>query len=272
MSIENPNSNELALAVAERAEAGRNAVQRSAPRSDPKNALKHEVQKYTGEISRALPTGYTGGAERFARTVLTAVATDKTGNLAKCSPRSICGAALQAAQLGLSVGVMGEAWLVPYNGEATFQLGYKGLISLAARSGITITAHTVHANDEFDYELGLSPVLRHRPARANRGPSELWYAVARDRNTGQLLNFAVIDRDQVEKRRRANRGKSPAWDWFDEMAMTKAVRELCRFLPLSVEMATALASDGIVRNELDGDAETYATATDDDVIDGEVID
>jgi recombination protein RecT len=271
MSIENPATNELALAVAER--AANNGVQRSA-KTDPRLALKHEVERYTGEITRALPAGYPGGPERFARTVLTAVATDKTGNLVKCTPRSICGAALQAAQLGLSVGVMGEAWLVPYNGEATFQLGYRGLIALAARSGIAITAHTVHAHDEFDYELGLEPKLRHVPARGNRGPSELWYAVARDRNTGAMLNFAVIDREYVERRRKANRGKSPAWDqWGDEMALTKAVRAVCKFLPLSVEMAAALASDNVVRNDLSGDAEAFATGSmDDDVVDGEIVD
>jgi recombination protein RecT len=272
VSIENPATNELALAVAERAAENRNAVARPA-KVDARGALKREVELYSGEIRRALPTGYPGGAERFARTVLTAVATDKTGNLVKCSPRSICGAALQAAQLGLSVGVMGEAWLVPYGSEATFQLGYKGLIALASRSGITITAHTVHQADEFEYELGLEPRLRHIPARGDRGPSVLWYAVGRERATGALLNFAVVDREHVEKRRRTNRGKSPAWDWYDEMAMTKAVRELCRFLPLSVEMAVALASDGIVRNDLSGDAETYATGGEtDDVVDGEIVD
>lgn len=232
----------------------------SAPaRVSPKQLIRQAVDVNRREIENALPAGYVGGPERFARTVLTAVARDP--KLLTCSPQSIIGAAMQAAQLGLTPGVLGEAWLVPYGDAATFQVGVRGLISLAARSGIVIQAHTVHERDEFYHELGLDPVLRHVPAHGDRGQSVAWYAVARDRASRDLLGFAVIDREHVEKRRKANRGgKSPAWDgWYDEMALGKAVREVCRFLPLSVEMTAALASDGVVRDRIDGHADEFAT-------------
>ncbi len=233
----------------------------------PKQAIKNSVEVNKREILNALPDGYVGGAERFARTVLTCVARDP--NLLKCSPTSIIGAAMQAAQLGLTPGVLGEAWLIPYGGECTFQLGYKGLVALAARAGVTIQAHTVYERDEFDYELGLTPTLHHKPAKGDRGKGEYWYAVARDRDTGALLGFAVLDRHQVDKRRKANRGKSPAWDqWYDEMALSKAVREVCRLLPLTVEMASALASDGAVRTEIDAQPDEIIA---DDYIDVEVV-
>ena len=41
------------------------------------------------------------------------------------------------------------------------------------------------------------------------------------------------------------------------MALTKAIRECCKFLPLSVEMATAVASDGVVRTEITGQADEF---------------
>lgn len=233
----------------------------------PKQAIKNSVEVNKREILNALPDGYVGGAERFARTVLTCVARDP--NLLKCSPTSIIGAAMQAAQLGLTPGVLGEAWLIPYGGECTFQLGYKGLVALAARAGVTIQAHTVYERDEFDYELGLTPTLHHKPAKGDRGKGEYWYAVARDRDTGALLGFAVLDRHQVDKRRKANRGKSPAWDqWYDEMALSKAVREVCRLLPLTVEMASALASDGAVRTEIEAQPDEIIA---DDYIEAEVV-
>ncbi len=233
----------------------------------PKQAIKNSVEVNKREILNALPDGYVGGAERFARTVLTCVARDP--NLLKCSPTSIIGAAMQAAQLGLTPGVLGEAWLIPYGSECTFQLGYKGLVALAARAGVTIQAHTVYERDEFDYELGLTPTLHHKPAKGDRGKGEYWYAVARDRDTGALLGFAVLDRHQVDKRRKANRGKSPAWEqWYDEMALGKAVREVCRLLPLTVEMASALASDGAVRTEIDAQPDEIIA---DDYIDVEVV-
>lgn len=71
--------------------------------------------------------------------------------------------------------MIGQAYLIPFRNhgrmECQFQLGYKGLIDLAYRSGEVsiIQAHTVYENDDFQYELGLDPTLRHVPARSNRG-------------------------------------------------------------------------------------------------------
>lgn len=243
----------------------------TAARNDPRKVIKAEVERYKPEVERALPPGFVGGAERFNRTILSMIATDKSGQLAKCSPKSIIGAAMQAAQLGLTPGPLGEAWIIGYGGEATFQLGYKGLIALAARAGISVRAHTVCVQDEFSYELGLEPTLRHVPATGERGAGVYWYAVARHMDSNRLMGFAVLDRHMVDKRRKANRGKSPAWDqWYDEMALSKAVREVCRFLPLTVEMATALASDGVVRDQIDGQADEFV-ATYDDAVDAEVV-
>jgi len=237
------------------------AVVDTQPSSTParltaKQLIRSAVDINRREIEAALPDGYVGGPERFARTVLTCVSRDP--GLLKCTPQSIIGAAMQAAQLGLTPGVLGEAWLISYNDQCTFQVGVRGLIALAARSGLVIRAHTVAERDTFDYELGLRPILRHIPAHGDRGKSTAWYAVATDRATGDVMGFAVLDREQVEKRRKANRGKSLAWEnWYDEMALTKAVREVCRFLPLSVELATAIASDGTVRTEVAGHADEY---------------
>jgi recombination protein RecT len=263
MTTTDPSPLSNALAHAEPSKQGK---------VSPKQLIRQAVEINRKEIQTALPAGYVGGPERFARTVLTAVARDP--KLLACSPNSILGAAMQAAQLGLTPGVLGEAWLIPYKNECTFQLGVKGLVSLAARAGIGIQAHTVYDRDEFAYRLGLEPGLDHVPATGDRGKGTHWYAVARDINTGRLLQFAVLDRYQVDKRRAANRGASPAWtDWFDEMALTKAVREVCRFLPLSVEMSTALVSDGVVRTEISGAAEEYAAPFEDEdqVVDGEVV-
>ena len=248
----------------------------SVAKLSPKQAIKNEVEAYKNEIKRALPDGFAGGSERFARTVLSVVANDKTGQLIKCSPRSIIGAALQAAQLGLAPGVLGEAWLVAYKGECTFQVGYKGLISLAARAGVTIQAHTVYDRDEFDYELGLNPTLHHKPATGDRGKGVYWYAVARDRASGQLMGFAVVDRFEVEKLRKMNpavkAGKRSPWDdHYDSMALTKAVRAVCKFLPMSVDMGAAIASDGVVRTEIDAQPDEFQSPYDDDIIDGEVV-
>jgi len=209
--------------------------------------LRGELERYRGDLAVALPRAFPGGVARFERIVLTAVS--KQPELAACTPRSIIGAAIQAAQLGLTPNLLGQCWILPYRDnkkgvvEAQFQIGWKGLVELAGRAGIRIDAETVYERDEFHYEYGLDPILRHRPADGDRGPAVRWYAVAHFRDGGK--KFAVIDRQHVEKRRAASKSPdSPAWKtWYDEMAKGKAVRELCRTLVLSVEIAEALAVD-----------------------------
>ena len=242
----------------------------------PKQLIRQTIEINRKEIRSALPNGFVGGEDRFARSVLTCVALDD--KLLACTPTSIVGAAIQAAQLGLTPGVLGEAWLIPRKGKCTFNLGWKGLVVLAGRAGILIEAETVYEGDEFHYTKGLNKTLEHVPTHGpQRGNSVFWYAIGRERGTGQLIRFVVIDRDHVDKRRDAfegSTGPGPAWRaWYDEMALGKAVRELCRFLPLSVEMATAIASDGVVRETLDGHADEYPAPFEDEdqVVDGEVV-
>lgn len=76
--------------------------------------------------------------------------------LAKAAPQTIMNAAVTAAVLKLPISKnLGFAWIVPYNGAAQFQIGYKGLIQLAKRSGQykTIDAFPVYSNQfkSFDY-------------------------------------------------------------------------------------------------------------------------
>ena len=77
--------------------------------------------------------------EAFVSAVVSAV--QHTKNLADCSRLSIVSAALQGLALELSPSpVLGHFYMVPYKGKdgtysAQFQLGYKGYIQLAIRSG-----------------------------------------------------------------------------------------------------------------------------------------
>ncbi|HZW04262.1 MAG TPA: recombinase RecT [Anaerolineaceae bacterium] len=55
--------------------------------------------------------------------------------LQKCEPKSILVSAMRAASLKLNVDPSsGQAWIIPYQGKATFQLGYKGVYELALRT------------------------------------------------------------------------------------------------------------------------------------------
>ena len=63
--------------------------------------------------------------------------------LQDCAPMSIVSAAGIAAALKLPINPsLGFAYIVPYKGQAQFQLGYKGLIQLAMRSGQYLTLNS----------------------------------------------------------------------------------------------------------------------------------
>lgn len=215
------------------------------------------LQKFKGEIERALPRHL--NAERMARIALTAFR--MTPKLAECDPRSIFAAVIQSAQLGLEVGLMGEAHLVPFGDQCQLIPGYTGLMKLARQSGqvVDIYAHEVRAKDEFKLTLGLTRNLEHNPLMANggfpaaeeeRGDVIGFYAVAVFKDTSRT--FVAMSRKEVERIRDNSRGyqaakrykKASLWDSdFVSMGLKTVIRRLTKLLPKSPELATALAMD-----------------------------
>lgn len=75
------------------------------------------------------------GASYYLNQVMLVVANSE--KLQKCTPQSIFTAAMRAATLRLSVDPgQGQAWIIPYAGVATFQMGYRGLYELALRTNL----------------------------------------------------------------------------------------------------------------------------------------
>lgn len=73
-------------------------------------------------------------APQFMTSLLNLYNSEKA--LQKADPVSIVSSAMVAASLDLPIDKnLGYAWIVPYSGRAQFQLGYKGYIQLALRSG-----------------------------------------------------------------------------------------------------------------------------------------
>ena len=195
------------------------------------------------EIARALPaTGITPA--RFTRIVLTEIR--KNPRLAECDPRSLLGSMMVAAQLGLEVGGhLGQAYLVPYKRECTLILGYKGILTLARRSGTiqSIVARAVHERDEFHYEYGLDEKLKHQPALGERGPAIAYYGVAKFKDGGHLIH--VMSKADIEARRkRSKAADSGPWVTdYDAMACKTIVRAMAPYLPLTSEEQRGIALD-----------------------------
>jgi recombination protein RecT len=171
----------------------------------------------------------------------------KNPKIAECSAASVLGAVMEAAILGFRpVAGLGQCYFVPYGGHVQFQIGYRGWIELARRSGKvkTLYAHCVHEGDNFEYELGLEPKLKHVPGKG--GKMTHVYAVAHYTDGG--FNFTVLSRDEVEglRTRNASQRGAPSGPWatdYEEMAKAKAIKRLSKYMPLTDEVAKAAAID-----------------------------
>ena len=242
--------------------------------SQPMN-MKQWIQAMEPQIAKALPSVIT--PERFTRIAMTAISSN--AQLANCTPQSFIGAMMQAAQLGLEPNTpLGQAYLIPFRNhkhggalETQFQIGYKGLIDLAHRSGEfkNITAHEVCENDEFEYAYGLNPVLEHKPALTNRGEVIAYYAVYTLVNGG--FEFIVLSKADVEAHARKFSQAYNSGPWktnFDAMAKKTAIKQLLKYAPIKTEFVRQVTTDEAVITTDTGDDELsydYVEVDDNDV-------
>ena len=215
-----------------------------------KPSLQGLIRTMEPEIKKALPSVIT--PERFTRMVFTALSSNK--KLQACTPESFLGAMMQAAQLGVEPNTpIGQAYLIPYGNQVQFQLGYKGLIDLAYRSGEvqSIQAHEVHENDTFEYELGLNPKLKHVPAMKDRGQVILYYAVIKLKNGGE--GFEVMSREDVDQfaRAKSKTYKNGPWQTdFDEMAKKTVLKKVLKYAPLKSDFAKQVKEDETIKTSI----------------------
>jgi len=228
--------------------------------ASPANTIAAYLKKMGPEIEKALPKHM--DADRMARIALTTIRTNP--KLLECSVPSLLGAVMQAAQLGLEPGLIGHCYLVPFKNGKTgqtdvqFIIGYKGMIDLARRSGQieNIYAHAVYSNDEFDYELGLEPKLKHKPyMEGDRGEFIGAYAVAHFKDGGYQFEF--MPKSEIDKRRKRSKAANngPWVTDFEEMAKKTVIRHMWKYLPISVEIQQQAAQDEVVRKDITSEPE-----------------
>lgn len=218
--------------------------------------IRQLLDKSKGQIKMALPKHM--DVDRLVRIAMTSV--QRTPKLLECDPITLLGAVVQSAQLGLEPdGVTGQAYLIPFMNrkknrmEVQFIPGYRGLVSLARRSGkvTKIEAHVVHEHDEFRFQYGVHETLDHLPTRADE-PGPVIYAYAIASYTDGTKQFDVMTVRELEAIR--SRSKSPNdGPWVtdtEEMYKKTTVRRISKMLDLSPEFARAVAlEDKLERGE-----------------------
>ncbi|CAJ3096418.1 RecT protein [Burkholderia pseudomallei] len=258
-------------------------------------SVKQFFESQKGTLAAVLPRHVS--PDRMLKIALGALRT--TPKLMECTVESLMGAVVQCSQLGLEPNTpLGHAYLIPFEKkrkvgnewvtdkvETQIVIGYKGLIDLARRSGqvVSIAAHAVHEHDHFDYAFGLDEKLEHKPAMSTRGRVIAFYAVAKLVGGGHA--FEVMSAEQVNEIRDASQNYKFARDksktvWgqhYEEMGRKTVLRRLFKYLPVSIELASAAAIDDVgasgrsqaLDTVLDGD---YITPTDDEPDDDGEID
>lgn len=188
--------------------------------------------------------------------------TNSSNYLMKADPATVIGAAAQAAMLDLPINQsLGFAYIVPYKGAAQFQLGYKGYIQLAQRSGqyVDIGAKTVYEG-ELEYENRLLDKFRFGERASDKVIGYLAYF--RLTNGFEKMLYMTIDEAQAHAKKYSQNYKGGTDKWgladFNVMAeKTVLKRLLSKYGPLSIEsvqMSQALANDGgVISMNNDGD-------------------
>lgn len=220
---------------------------------DPAATIKSWIEANKAEMARALPRHM--DVDRLTRIALTTIRT--TPKLLECKPASLVAACMQAAQLGLEPGLIGQCYLIPFGQECTFIIGYRGMIDLARRSGNvqTITAHEVYENDLFELEYGLDEHLKHIPWHvrddeefAEPGRFRGAYMVAKFHDGGWFCHYMPAAEIDAHRRRSKASSNGPWVTDYVEMAKKTVVRAAWKWLPISVEdMRRVEAADETVK-------------------------
>ncbi|HTU64281.1 MAG TPA: recombinase RecT, partial [Polyangiales bacterium] len=230
-----------------------------AGKDDAPTTIADLLPRYEQDFRRVLPKHLT--PERFMRLALSALRT--TPGLADCTAASFLSCLMQCAQMGLEPNTaLDLAYLIPRENrkrseaeskrlrrpvkcmECTLQVGYKGYLQLARNANVHIMAYAVRDGDEFDYEYGLQPTLRHKPSSAANRSSRAFthaYAVAKSPDFTDVPVFVVLSREEIMARKSLSggsaKGGSPWTSKVGEERMWQktAVRALVAWVPKSSE-------------------------------------
>ncbi|QLB20041.1 hypothetical protein A6B43_00415 [Vespertiliibacter pulmonis] len=195
--------------------------------------------------------------EKFSATLIN-IALD--GSLSTCSPASIVKSGLQAAELDLSLNKnMGLAYIVRYQKDAEFQIGYKGWQLLAKRAGIRLNVTPIYDCDEFEISSdGFDTTIKHIPnldAQQDHLPewveSHLKGVLVSTKEDGEISHkFVSIGKIQQIAGVSPSKKKgsySPYSLWNLEMYMGKATKYVLSKMPMQEQIARAVE----IENEVD---------------------
>lgn len=195
-------------------------------------------------VQKAFDDVWKGAGTQFAVSILSVL--QGSQSLKSASNKSIYAAAMKAAVLNLPIEPsLGRAYLVPYKGQAQFQLGYKGLIELAQRSGQykNINAGIVYKSQLISY----NPLFEELILDFSKPQDEIvgYFAAFKLFNGFEKVSFWTVEKVTAHGKKFSKSFASGPWKTdFDAMAQKTILKDiLSKYGPLSVEMQKAIDED-----------------------------
>jgi recombination protein RecT len=207
-------------------------------------------------------------AQGFITSVLQVVASND--QLQKADPVTVYQSAAMAATLDLPINQnLGFAYVLPYKVKqkdgsykdvAQFQMGYKGFIQLAQRSG---QFRTLSASPIFEGQLVESNPLTGYKFDFTKKTSDkvigyaAYFALVNGFEKTLYMTYDELQRHGTRFSQTFKKGYGLWKDDFDSMAQKTVIKLLLsKFAPLSIEMQKAVISDqGVIQ---DGEVVQYA--------------
>lgn len=183
--------------------------------------------------------------------------------LANCEPKSVLTAALTAASLDLPINQnLGFAYLIPYKNKSgevcQFQMGYKGFIQLAQRSGYykTINATDVREGEMTGFDRLSGELTFEWLNDSERNEAKVVGYVAYFQLLNGFEKSLFMTTDELEKHankysKNYAKHKSGLWaDNFDSMAKKTVLKLLIsKFGPLNTQLEDAIQKDQTADDE-----------------------
>lgn len=200
-------------------------------------------------------------APQFTTTLMAALNSNKALN--SCEPQSVLTAALTAASMDLPINQnLGFAYLIPYKNKdgdvCQFQMGYKGFIQLAQRSGYY---KTINATEVREGEI----------AKIDRLSGEIefeWIEDDKEREKAKVVGYVAyfkllngfekslywsVEKCKAHATRFSKSFKFGGGLWkddFESMAIKTVLKQLIsKYGPLNTQLQEAIAKDQTINGE-----------------------
>lgn len=209
---------------------------------------KGQFKQYLGSNMRTVEAKLKAISEKDSKALIENIS-EVMGSpeVANCSMESILSCCIDLIRVGLPLNkLQGYAYVVPFRGQATATISYKGWLLLLKEVGIKVRAEAVYSCDIFEYIIdGFDTILNLYPALDKREEDNnswcmenlkgvaLWVKDGGDTEKYFITKEKLL---QITGKQSAilNKDKSARiyQEWFIEMMKAKAIKYIASKMPI----------------------------------------